>query len=341
MNTDLLPTPALDVLAIGRSGVDIYPLQRGVGLEDVSTFGKFLGGSPMNVAVAAANLRHSTAIITAVGDDPFGRFVRAQMRALGVYDTYVTTSSTLATPVTFCEIFPPDTFPLYFYREPKAPDLDISPADIPVDAVADAKIFWMTGTGLSDEPSYSAHVTALRARPAGATTILDLDYRSQLWPSADLVQDRLETALAYASVVIGNRDECRVATGEDDSQRAADALLERGAELAIVKQGPAGTLAVTREETVTVPVTPVDVVNGLGAGDAFGGTLCHGLLSGWDLPHVVSAASTAGAIVCSRLECSTAMPTEPEIVATMRTLAPEPIVEKRRNYDEKTKEEER
>ena len=113
----------LDVLTIGRCGIDIYPLQVGVGLEDVESFGKFLGGSPTNVAVAAARYGHRSAVVTGVGNDPFGRFVHTEMRRLGVDDRHVVTKAAYNTPVTFCEIFPPDDFPLYFYRDPIAPDL--------------------------------------------------------------------------------------------------------------------------------------------------------------------------------------------------------------------------
>ena len=125
----------LDVLTIGRCGIDIYPLQVGVGLEDVESFGKFLGGSPTNVAVAVARYGHSSAVVTGVGNDPFGRFVHTEMRRLGVDDRHVVTKAAYNTPVTFCEIFPPDNFPLYFYREPSAPDLELSWADLPLDAV--------------------------------------------------------------------------------------------------------------------------------------------------------------------------------------------------------------
>ena len=116
----------VDVVTIGRSGVDIYPLQTGVGLEDVETFGKFLGGSPTNVAVAAARLGHLAAVLTDVGNDSSGRFVRREMVRLGVAHDYVITTPQFATPVTFCEIFPPDDFPLYFYRHPSTPDLPVS-----------------------------------------------------------------------------------------------------------------------------------------------------------------------------------------------------------------------
>ncbi|MDO4242482.1 MAG: 5-dehydro-2-deoxygluconokinase [Actinomyces sp.] len=311
-------TPPLDVLTIGRCGVDIYPLQVGVGLEDVESFGKFLGGSPTNVAVAAARYRHRSAVITGVGDDPFGRFVCSEMRRLGVYDDYVVTKPAFNTPVTFCEIFPPDDFPLYFYREPSAPDLELTTDDLPLGAVRDARIFWVSATGLSKEPSRATHHAALDARARAAHTIVDLDFRANFWPDETVAHEEVSAILPKVTVAIGNREECRVAVGQTDPERAADALLEAGVELAVVKQGLAGTLAKTREERVEMPVTPVTTKNGLGAGDAFGGALCHGLLSGWSLARTVFAASTAGAIVSSRLECSTAMPTEPELLSLMR-----------------------
>ncbi|SDN27388.1 5-dehydro-2-deoxygluconokinase [Actinomyces ruminicola] len=312
-------TPPLDVLTIGRCGIDIYPLQIGVGLEDVESFGKFLGGSPTNVAVAAARYRHRSAVITGVGDDPFGRFVCSEMRRLGVYDDYVVTKSDFNTPVTFCEIFPPDNFPLYFYREPSAPDLELNEDDIPGDAVRDAAIFWISATGLSKEPSRSAHHAALDLRERKQHTIIDLDYRAMFWKDEATAHREVSAVLPKVTVAIGNREECRIAVGETEPDKAADALLEAGVELAIVKQGLEGTLAKTREERVEIPVTPVVTKNGLGAGDAFGGAVCHGLLSGWSLEKTIFAASTAGAIVSSRLECSTAMPTEPELLALMRT----------------------
>ena len=168
MGLDRQANQAFDVLAIGRSGVDIYPLQIGVGLEEVESFGKFLGGSAANVAVAAARLGNRTALISGVGDDPFGRFVRAELRRLGVDNRYVTVHDEYPTPVTFCEIFPPDDFPLYFYRKPSAPDLQITPDEIDADAVRGARLFWSTVTGLSEEPSRSAHFAAWEAQRSGS-----------------------------------------------------------------------------------------------------------------------------------------------------------------------------
>jgi len=311
-------THTFDVLAIGRLGVDIYPLQDGVGLEDVETFGKYLGGSAANVTVAAARHGHDSALIARVGDDPFGRYLLRELDRLGVDNRFVPVDPVLKTPVTFCEIFPPDDFPLYFYREPKAPDLNVEPGELDLDAVRSARVFWFTATGLSQEPSRSAHFAALEARGRATHTIFDLDYRPMFWADPAEATAQVSAALEHATVAVGNREECQVAVGETEPLRAADALLERGVSLAIVKQGPKGVLAKTRTETVEVPPYWVDVVNGLGAGDAFGGALCHGLLEGWDLEHILRFANVAGALVASRRECSTAMPTESEVTGILQ-----------------------
>jgi 5-dehydro-2-deoxygluconokinase len=306
-----------DLISIGRVGVDIYPLQTGVGLEHVSTFGKYLGGSATNVAIAAARHGRSASVITRTGDDPFGRFVTNEMQRLGVDPVFVSPVAGLNTPVTFCEIFPPDDFPLYFYRDPIAPDLVIKGGELDLDAIHRARVFWATVTGLSREPSRSAHFAAWEARQRKPLTILDLDYRPMFWPTGEDATKQVERALEHVTVAVGNREECEIAVGETDPHRAADALLERGVELAIVKQGPKGVLAKTREETVEVAPYFVDVVNGLGAGDSFGGALVHGLLEGWDLERILRFANVAGAIVAGRLECSTAMPTTAEVEAIL------------------------
>ena len=307
-----------EVLTIGRVGVDLYPLQSGNHLQDVETFGKFLGGSPTNVAVAAARHGRRSAVITRTGRDPFGTFIHQALRDLGVDDRFVSAVDGLPTPITFCEIFPPDDFPLYFYRYPAAPDLQIQEAEIDLSAVRSASIYWSTVTGLSAEPSRSAHVAAWEARGRAPLTILDLDYRPMFWKDSGDAHAQMERALSMVTVAVGNGDECEVAVGETDPDRAADALLDKGIELAIVKQGPKGVLARTRDERVEVAPFPVEVVNGLGAGDAFGGALCHGLLAGWPLERVLRFANVAGAIVASRLECSTAMPTGHEVEQLMQ-----------------------
>jgi 5-dehydro-2-deoxygluconokinase len=302
---------------MGRVGVDIYPDQIGVPLEDVTSFGKYLGGSPTNVAVAAARHGRSAAVITRTGADPFGRFVHRALRDFGVDDRYVTEVAELPTPVTFCEIFPPDDFPLYFYRLPSAPDLQLHAADLDLQAIADAEVFWVTGTGLSQEPSRTATMTALEARGGHGLTVLDLDYRPMFWESQEEAHRHIRPAVDLVDVAVGNLDECETAIGERDPARAAQALLDAGVDLAVVKQGPAGVLGARRSGSVTVPPMPVEVVNGLGAGDSFGGALCHGLLAGWDDEQTLRFANAAGALVAGRLACADAMPTTLEVEAAL------------------------
>jgi 5-dehydro-2-deoxygluconokinase len=307
----------LEVLTMGRVGVDIYPLQTGVALEDVSTFGKYLGGSATNVAVAAARLGHRSAVITRTGEDPFGRFVHQALRGYGVGDQYVTPVAGLPTPVTFCEIFPPDDFPIYFYRYPKAPDLEIRPDELDYDAIRAAGVFWVTATGLSAEPSRSATLAALEARAKAGITVLDLDYRAVFWPAREAAREQVQAALPHVTVAVGNLDECDTAVAEREPHRAAKALRGFGVDLAIVKQGPDGVLAQDATGISEVPPVPVQVVNGIGAGDAFGGALCHGLLAGWAVPAIIRYANAAGALVAARLACSDAMPTTAEVDALL------------------------
>lgn len=303
---------------MGRVGVDLYPLQDNVGLEDVDTFSKSVGGSAGNVAIAAAKHGRRTALISRTGPDAFGRFVHQALRAMGVDDRFITDVPDLLTPVTFCEMYPPDHFPLLFYRLPIAPDLVIRPEELDLDAIAGSRIFWTTVTGLSAEPSRSAHHAAWQARARRPLTVLDLDYRPVFWNDPAEASREVARALPHVTVAIGNKEECEVAVGQTEPRRAAEALLAAGVELAIVKQGPKGVLGMTRDEVVEVPPTPVSVINGLGAGDSFGGAVCHGLLSGWDLETVLRFGNAAGAIVASRRECSTAMPTTDEVQALLK-----------------------
>ncbi|NUT34229.1 MAG: 5-dehydro-2-deoxygluconokinase [Hamadaea sp.] len=311
-----------DVITVGRVGIDLYPQRSGVPLSEVDTFARFLGGSATNVAVAAARLGLRSAVITRTGADPFGDFVHTALRGYGVDDAFVRAVAGLPTPITFCEIFPPDDFPIYFYRQPKAPDLEIgSPEldepDVGV-ALAAARIVWLTGTGLSAEPSRSAHHKILAERRG--PIVLDLDHRPMLWPDPGEAEQAVRDALATGAVTVavGNREECRIATGHTDPDLAAEALLATGVQLAVVKQGPDGVLARHADGTrVVVAPHPVEVVNGLGAGDAFGGALCHGLLKGWPPERTLRFANAAGAHVAARLACSDAMPTATEVQALL------------------------
>jgi 5-dehydro-2-deoxygluconokinase len=329
-----------DLITMGRVGVDLYPEQIGVSLAEVETFAKSLGGSATNVAVAAARLGRRSAVITKVGDDPFGPYIRGALREFRVDDRFVGTHPTLRTPIVFCEIHPPDDFPLLFYREPTAPDMTIEASELDLDAIRAARVFWTTGTGLSAEPSRTATLEALPAREASRAagrrppvsdrgagrpaevfhTIHDLDHRPMFWSDESEAGHWARAALKHATVAVGNRDEVAVAVRTRDPYAASAALVELGVQIAIVKRGPEGVLARTRDELVEVPPVPVDVVCGLGAGDAFGGALVHGLLEGWPLERTIRLANAAGAFVAGRLACADAMPTlediEPQEVRT-------------------------
>jgi 5-dehydro-2-deoxygluconokinase len=302
----------MDLITMGRVGVDLYPEQIGVALADVRTFAKSLGGSATNVAVAAARLGARAAVITKVGDDPFGPYVRSALRDFGVDDRWVGTHPTLRTPVVFCEIHPPDHFPLLFYREPTAPDMTLAADELDLREIRAARVFWTTGTGLSAEPSRTATLTALEARRAGIT-IHDLDHRPVFWTNESEAGLWAREALRRATVAVGNRDEVAVAVGTRDPLEASAALLDLGVQLAIVKRGPEGVLARTRDEVVEVEPLRLEVVNGLGAGDAFGGALVYGLVQGWELERTMRLANAAGAYVASKLACADAMPTLEEL----------------------------
>jgi 5-dehydro-2-deoxygluconokinase len=313
----------LELLTVGRVGVDIYPQQTGP-LKDVSTFAKYLGGTATNVAVGAARLGRRTAVLTKVGPDGFGEYVRQALAGFGVDTAYVGTAEHLLTPVVFCELNPPEDPPLLFYRLPVAPDLMLTPDDVPWEVARDVPVLWVTGTGVSVEPARSTQhqLLAHRGRVAvtsGRHTVLDLDWRPMFWSSPEQARAQYDLMLDHVTVVVGNRAEVEVAVGTADPHAAAERLLERGVRLALVKMGGEGVLVATEDGLTTVAPHRVEVVCGLGAGDAFGGALVHGLLAGWDPVRIATHANAAGAIVASRLACADAMPTAAELDALVAT----------------------
>jgi 5-dehydro-2-deoxygluconokinase len=208
-----------EVLTVGRVSVDLYPEQIGVPLADVRTFRKMLGGSPTNVAVAAARLGRRAAVVTKVGDDPFGAYVRRALAGFGVDASRVGTHSSLRTPLAFCEIFPPDRFPLLFYRAPKAPDLELAADDLDAGEAAAVPLLWTTGTGLSEEPSRSTTLAALARRGRRPITVHDLDYRAVFWPSGEEAARWNREAVRHATVVVGNAAEAQSRSARNSRRR--------------------------------------------------------------------------------------------------------------------------
>jgi 5-dehydro-2-deoxygluconokinase len=308
---------SLELVTVGRVSVDLYAREQGVGFAEVETFAKSIGGSPTNVAVAAARLGRRAAVITAVGDDPFGEYVRGALAdRFGVDVRFVGTHPSLRTPLAFAAMDPPEDPQLLFYREPDAPDMQIELGAIDRDAVSESEILWISASALAAEPSRKTALTLMADRERAAT-ILDLDYRPTFWHDEAEASAVIGAAIDLAGTAVGNREECRVAVGSEQPEAAAAALLARGCRLAIVKQGAEGVLVATPGELQVVPGLSVPVVCGLGAGDAFGGALCHGLLAGWPPVECVRFANAAGAIVASRLLCADAMPESHEVQAVM------------------------
>lgn len=305
----------LELLTVGRIGVDLYAEQLGVPLADVRTFRKSVGGTATNVAVAAARLGHRSAVFTRVGDDAFGAYIRGALEhSFGVDIRYVGTDPQLRTPLAFAELHNPDDPTIIFYREPKAPDMNIEIGDIDADVIRQVPILWFPAACLSQEPSRSTVRTMLEIRDRSVHTIFDLDWRPHFWSGPAAASAEIDGVLDLVTMAIGNRTECEIAVGATDPEVAAERLLARGLQAAIVKMGGDGVLVATADGVRDrIDPFPVDVMCGLGAGDAFGGALCHGLLSGWSLSDSARAGNAAGAIVASRLTCADDMPTIDDI----------------------------
>ena len=291
---------------MGRLSADIYPTELRTSLRHQRSFIRYVGGFAGNVSTGLARLQVSTAIVSKVGDDGHGEFIRDFLSREGVDVGWLGVDHTLNTPVVFCEIWPPDRFPLLFYRTPTCPDWELTTDDFDVDAVADAPILLASGTGLARENSRVAHTVALERHRH--TAIFDLDYRPMFWPSPKAYAAAVQKVLARADIVLGNEDEVRAATGLDDARQGIAALRAAGPRVLILKRGGEGAALFDGDRVLEVPPVRMEVVNGLGAGDAFLASVTHGVLRGIDLGTAVRRANWAGAFVASQVACSEAMP---------------------------------
>ncbi|MEE9415403.1 MAG: 5-dehydro-2-deoxygluconokinase [Acidimicrobiales bacterium] len=305
----------LQLLTVGRVSVDLYAQQPNVSLNDVTSFQKSVGGTATNVAVAAARLGVRSAVATKVGDDAFGAYVRHALENTFAVDTrFVGIDPDLGTPLAFAELNPPGDPTIIFYREPKAPDMNIEVADFDLDVVRDVDVFWVPASRFHDEPSATTVRVLLEERRRREHTVLDLDWRPMFWESMSQARSAVEPMLQHATIAIGNRTECEMAVGEIDPDRAADALLEHGLSAAIVKLGEQGVLLATADgQRESIPPYRVEVVCGLGAGDAFGGAFVHALICGMALSEAVKRGNAAGAIVAGRMMCADDMPTNQDM----------------------------
>ncbi len=303
----------LELLTVGRISIDLYCDQVGADWHAARSFSKAVGGSPTNVAIAAARLGHRAAVFTKVGADPFGAVAVGELREFGVDTRFVSVEPGTVTPLAFAVLDPPEDPQLLFRRDPPVPDFQLRAGEVDAATVREVAILWISGGALSQEPSATTAQGMLQIPARRRHTVLDLDYRPSFWRSRGDASHRIGRALKQATVAVGNREECAVAVGSDDPHEAARRLRAEGVELAIVKLGGDGVLVSSEEGERLIAPPPIQVLCGLGAGDAFGGALCHGLLGGWPHERTVAFANAAGGIVASRLLCSQAMPYEHEV----------------------------
>jgi 5-dehydro-2-deoxygluconokinase len=300
----------LEAVVMGRAGVDLYPMQLETPLEEVEGFHKYVGGFAANVATGLARLGVRTAIVSAVGDDGHGRFVRRFLEGEGVDCRWLSVHPTLRTALAFCEAWPPDRFPITFYRTPTCPDWEVEAASLDLAAIAAAPLLYVSGTGLAREPSRLATMAAVEARAeAGAPTLLDLDWRAMLWDEASDYAAAVRLCARMAKIVLGSDEEITAAVGANEPAR----ILALGPQTMVQKHGPDGATVHTAGRAERIGGHRVDVVNGLGAGDAFAAAFGWRTLRGDPPARAAAYANRAGAHVAARLGCSIAMPTEGDL----------------------------
>jgi 5-dehydro-2-deoxygluconokinase len=324
-------TKLLDLVAIGRSSVDLYGQQAGGRLEDMGSFAKYIGGSPTNTAIGVARLGLTSALITRVGADHMGRFIIEQLEREGVDTGSVKTDPDRLTALVVLGIRDRESFPLIFYRENCA-DMALEPVDIDEGLVGSARALLVNGTHLSTPSVFAASVKAIEAaRKAGTRVVFDVDYRPVLWgltgrdqgenrfvPSGT-VTDRLQFILPFCDLIVGTEEEMRILGGHEDVIEAIRAVRGTTAALLICKLGAEGCVAFPGEipgemdDGLVVEGLPVEVFNVLGAGDAFMAGYLSGWLRGEEVERCCRLANACGAIVVSRHGCAPAMPSKVEL----------------------------
>src|SRR5438094_10017678 len=240
-----------EVVVMGRLSADIYPAQIRTPLREQRNFTRYVGGLAGNVSTGLARLEVSTAIVSKVGNDGHGEFIRDFLSGEGVDVRWLGIEHTLNTPVVFCEIWPPDRFPLLFYRTPTCPDWELKTSDFDLEAVANAPILLVSGTGLPRENSRVAHTAALE-QPRH-TAILDIDYRPPFWATANAHREAIQAVLPRTDIVVGNEDEVRAATGVDDPRTGIDSLRSLGPGVLILKRGGEGAILFDSDRVLEAP----------------------------------------------------------------------------------------
>jgi 5-dehydro-2-deoxygluconokinase len=309
-------TRIYDVLAIGRSSIDLYAHEIGKPITEVKSFDAYVGGCPTNVSVGTCRLGLKSALLTAVGDDQVGDFVTAFLEREGVETRFIPRKPGRRTSAVILTIQPPDRFPLTFYRDNCA-DRALTGADVARAPVTDSRVVFVTGTGLSHEPSRAAtFAAAIAASAAGVPVVVDIDYRADQWSDATAFATEMQRLLRLATLAVGTEEELAAASATTESAAGAAIVLQSGIEALVLKRGARGsTVFRSGQAPVDVAPFPIEVLNVLGAGDAFASGFLYGFLQGWPLERAARMGNACGAIVVTRHGCANFMPTRDEVAA--------------------------
>jgi 5-dehydro-2-deoxygluconokinase len=319
-----LPERTYDILCVGRSSIDLYAHEIGVPMTEVKSFDAYVGGCPTNVSVGTRRLGLRAALLTAVGEDQVGDFVLNFLEQETVETRYVPRKPGRRTSAVVMSIQPPDRFPLTMYRDNCA-DIGLTIEDVRNAPIADSRLLFITGTGVSEEPSRSATFLAAElARLAGTTVVVDLDYRAVVWHDQRAFGTTVRSLLRGADLAIGTEEEVLAAGAipgeQEDLDSAVAELLGTGIRVLVLKRGARGATicqmdGAGRVRRTEVEPYPIEVLNVLGAGDAFASGFLYGYLQGWPLERAVRLGNATGAIVVTRHGCANFMPTMAEVDA--------------------------
>jgi 5-dehydro-2-deoxygluconokinase len=301
---------------MGRSCIDLYAHQIGVPITAVRSFDAYVGGCPTNISVGTRRLGLRSALLTAVGDDQVADFVLHFLEREGVDTRFTARKPGRRTSAVILTIQPPDRFPLTYYRENCA-DRELSVEDVQRAPLEDCELLLITGTGLTHEPARGAtHHAARRAREAATRVLIDMDYRPDQWSDRAAFSSQMLEVLGTVDVAIGTEEEVQAAADAGTVDRAVARVLETGIEALVLKRGSHGAVVHRRGGARTmVPPFPVQILNVLGAGDAFASGLIYGIRQGWPLERAARMGNAVGAIVVTRHACANDMPTLAEVEA--------------------------
>jgi 5-dehydro-2-deoxygluconokinase len=305
-----------DVLAVGRSSIDLYANEVGAPFAEIKSFAAYVGGCPTNISVCARRLGLRTALLNAVGEDLVGEFVTTFLRKEGVETRYGVRKRGRRTSAFLLGIEPPDRFPIVPYREGGA-DFELTIDDVLAAPIAASRALLLTGSGLGRQPSRDATIYAAeQARAYGTGVVLDLDFRPELWPDVRGYGLAVRSLLPLVDIVLGTSEEVSAAFLTGCTEEAIERVLAAGPEALVLKRGARSTLVHARgHQVVEAPTFKVEVLNVLGAGDAFAGGFLYGYLKGWDFYRAARMGNACGAIVVTRHGCANFMPYEQEALA--------------------------